>query len=196
MQGESIDFAGGDWLNRPPALRLDNGVLEVETAEGSDFWRRTHYGFEHASGHALLSRMSAVFAAEITFSGTFANKYEQAGLMLWEDETRWIKAGVEFADGRANLATVVTRERSDWSMAPAAPDDREWRLRVTSTGSAVIVHVRGGTGRWQILRVADFIAGEGVRLGPMACSPLSAALRVRFSDFRRLPVPEDPLYIG
>ena len=190
-----ISFEEGTWLNPPERFSLSPEVLEFDVHEGTDFWWQTHYGFEHANGHALLFDVPQVFVAELTFSGRFDRKYEQAGILLWEDETRWIKAGVEFADGRANLAAVVTRGRSDWSMSPADPEDREWTLRMTVTEAAVIVHIRG-SGDWQILRVADFVASPSARIGPMACSPLSAGLRVRFRDFRLLPMPDDQLYIS
>ena len=37
----------GVWLNEPKVWSLEDGVLEVETDEGTDFWRETHYGFTH-----------------------------------------------------------------------------------------------------------------------------------------------------
>ncbi|WP_068118375.1 DUF1349 domain-containing protein [Tropicimonas marinistellae] len=191
---ESVPFDQGAWLNPPPVCRVQDAAMEIETAEQTDFWRRTHYGFERASGHALLFDVPARFVVEQPFTGRFQSRYEQAGLLLWEDETRWIKAGVEFADGRPNLAVVVTDGHSDWSMAPADAETEDWTIRLTATDSATILHARG-RGAWQILRVTDFVA-RGARVGPMACSPLSAGLAVRFSPLRVGPVPEDPLYIG
>ncbi|MFD0981836.1 DUF1349 domain-containing protein [Tropicimonas aquimaris] len=190
-----VDFREGHWLNRPEVLAQEADELRLRTGEGGDFWRETHYGFVHASGHALLHDMPERFAAELRFEGRFAAKYEQAGLLLWESETRWIKAGVEYADGRPNLAVVVTDGRSDWSMAPADPEVTEWRLRMTVTGAAVIAHARGAED-WQILRVSGFTPRGAVRLGPMACSPLGAGLEVCFRDMTVGPVPEDPLYLG
>ena len=36
----------------------------------------------------------------LRFRGDFAAQYDQAGLMLRVDAEHWIKAGIEFADGR------------------------------------------------------------------------------------------------
>ena len=190
---ETLSFDAGVWLNPPPVSRLRADRLELETAQGTDFWRRTHYGFERANGHALLFAMPERFAAEISFSGAFLSKYEQAGLLLWESETRWIKAGIEYADGRPNLAVVVTDGGSDWSMAPLAALPESCRVRMTATQSSVIVHAHVA-GAWQILRVSDFVA-KGARLGPMACSPESAGLKVSFGPLAVGPVPADPLYL-
>lgn len=182
----------GTWLNPPERYDLTADALTFPVTKGTDFWRQTHYGFTRASGHALLFDMPRLCTAEITFNGQFTGKYEQAGLLLWVDETRWIKFGIEYAAGHPNLAAVVTRGASDWSMAPA-PDVPGLRIRLTATGSAVILHARVGQG-WQILRVADF-AFEHAWIGPMACAPETAGLFVSFSDFRIGPVPEDPLYL-
>jgi regulation of enolase protein 1 (concanavalin A-like superfamily) len=190
---ESIPFDRGKWLNPPAKSQIASDRLMIETAAQTDFWRETHYGFTHSNGHALLFDMPERFAAEVTFSGRFTSKYEQAGLLLWESETRWIKAGIENADGRANLAVVATDGRSDWSMAPADDAVSDWTIRMTATDAAVIIHARR-LGSWQILRVANFVAC-GARIGPMACSPLSAGLQVSFSDLLAGPVPEEPLYI-
>lgn len=187
-------FAHGHWLNPPRTWRASEDRLEIETDPETDFWQQTHYGFEHANGHALLFDMPERFVAEVTFHGRFASKYEQAGLILWESETRWIKAGIENADGRATLAVVVTDGRSDWSMAPADNAVDDWTIRMSVTDSAVIVHALG-LGNWQILRVANFVA-RGAKVGPMACSPLGAGLRVEFSALRSGNLPKDPLYIS
>ncbi|MEP1092070.1 MAG: DUF1349 domain-containing protein [Rhizobiaceae bacterium] len=191
---KSIPFDLGLWLNQPAKSRVEPDLLMIETKEETDFWRETHYGFTHSSGHALLFEMPEQFTAAVTFSGQFVSKYEQAGLLLWESDTRWIKAGIEYADGRANLAVVVTDGRSDWSMSPLELALTDCTIRMTVTESTVIIHAKM-SGSWQILRVANFVA-SGARVGPMACSPLSKGLKVTFSGFVAGPVPQEPLYIS
>lgn len=191
---QTVSFDRGSWMNPPKSWSVSGTSLSVTTDAQTDFWQKTHYGFEHSNGHALLFDMPEHYAAEVTFTGDFTSKYEQAGLLLWESETRWIKAGIENADGRANLAVVVTDGRSDWSMAPANGAVCDWTIRMSVTDSAVLVHALG-LGNWQILRVANFVA-SGAKLGPMACSPLGEGLKVEFCDFRLGNLPKDPLYIS
>ena len=191
---KAISFVEGRWLNQPQESQVSPDRLVIETDAQTDFWRETHYGFTHDNGHALLFDMPQRFAAQVTFSGRFTSKYEQAGLLLWESPSRWIKAGIENADGQANLAVVVTDGRSDWSMAPIGGVESNWTIRMTATDAAVIIHARS-SGSWRILRVANFVS-NGARVGPMACSPLSDGLEVSFSDFCHEPVPEEPLYLS
>ena len=45
----------------------------------------------------------------------FQSLYDQAGIMVRIDAQHWVKAGIEFSDGRAMLASVLTDGRSDWA---------------------------------------------------------------------------------
>ena len=189
-----IPFDRGSWLNAPAKSQVASDRLLIKTDAQTDFWRETHYGFIHSNGHALLFDTPEMFVCEVTFSGRFVSKYEQAGLLLWENENRWIKAGIENAGGRTNLAVVVTDGRSDWSLAAADSAATDWTIRITATDNAVIVHARS-LGEWQILRVSSFVAC-GARIGPMACSPLNEGLQVTFSSFSIGTVPAEPLYLA
>ena len=41
-------------------------------------------------------------------------RFDQAGLMLRADKENYIKAGIEFVDGKFNISCVVTHHTSDW----------------------------------------------------------------------------------
>lgn len=114
-----------EWLNEPARWSGSLDALTVECEPGTDFWRTTHYGYVRDSGHFAFEALGDSVA--VRFRGDFAAQYDQAGLMLRVDESNWIKAGIELADGRAWLSVVVTRGLSDWSQQPApAPDGDGW----------------------------------------------------------------------
>ena len=54
-------------------------------------------------------------------TGAYWDQYDQAGLMVRFNERVWLKCGVEFVDGVQHASAVVTREHSDWSVAPLWP---------------------------------------------------------------------------
>ena len=58
------------------------------------------------------------FEAKVKVTGDYKTRFDQAGLMLRIDAENYIKAGVEFVDGKFNLSTVVTHGTSDWSIIP------------------------------------------------------------------------------
>jgi regulation of enolase protein 1 (concanavalin A-like superfamily) len=184
---------GAAWLNPPPAWERTAEALTFETGDRTDFWRDTLYGFQRDSGHALLVPMEGDFTAHVGFDGDYHALYDQAGLMLRQDEAHWIKAGIELSDGVANLSVVVTREASDWSTLALGPAPGPQRLRLTRTGGAVVIQARNAANRWQLLRVAPFPEGPA-RIGPMACSPERAGFRARFTEFTLGPAVDHALH--
>ncbi len=172
------------WLNEPSEWHGDAANLWMKTGENTDFWRETFYGFIRDSGHAWLQPVSGDFSASVTIRGDYRALYDQAGIMLRIDETRWIKAGIEFTDGLMHFSVVVTRGVSDWSVIPlpdAAPD---WPVfvRLTRHGDAVRVQFHLGDGAWQMARLCPFPADEAM-IGVTACSPERSGFEARFVDF-------------
>jgi regulation of enolase protein 1 (concanavalin A-like superfamily) len=177
---DALDAAA--WLNPPPIWHRTAEALALETGDRTDFWRDTLYGFRRDNGHALLVPVAGDFTVHVTFEGDFEALYDQAGIMVRQDETHWIKAGVEFSDGIPNMSVVVTRSASDWSTVALADTAKSHRLRLTRTGGAVVVQFRNGANRWQLMRVANFPEGPA-SVGPMACSPERGGFRARFTEF-------------
>ena len=153
-----------EWLNEPASWSGSLDALTVECEPGTDFWRTTHYGYVRDSGHFAFEPLDGLVA--VRFRGDFAAQYDQAGLMLRVDESNWIKAGIELADGRAWLSVVVTRGLSDWSQQPApAPDgDGWWTVRAVRDHDSVQLLCGD-----EPIRLAP-LAGS-VSAGPMCAAP-------------------------
>jgi regulation of enolase protein 1 (concanavalin A-like superfamily) len=183
---QSIPWSSGTWTVAPVTSEIEGDSLLVEAVEGSDFWQKTIYGFEHISGHALLAPWDVSTAIEVSFVLTgFTGLYDQAGIMLWAGETQWIKAGIEFPEdinsGAPSLGAVVTDGFSDWSLEPVPEwQDREVTLRASRIGDGVIIRARVEAEPWRIIRVCRFDHANA-QGGPMCCGPTRAGFRVRFT---------------
>jgi regulation of enolase protein 1 (concanavalin A-like superfamily) len=177
-------WGSGTWLNPPPSVVRDGDALLVMAAAGSDFWQQTSYGFRRDSGHALLSPFSPDSAVEVSFVVDYGELYDQAGVLVRVDERTWIKAGVEISDGAPQLAAVVTRGSSDWSMAPV----RQWAgaevtVRASWSGDALTLRARASGGPWRMLRLAPLPPGTPPSAGPYCCAPQREGLIVRFTGW-------------
>ena len=152
------------WLNEPASWSGSLDALTVECEPGTDFWRTTHYGFVRDSGHFAYVELGSGIA--VRFRGDFAAQYDQAGLMLRVDESNWIKAGIELADGRSWLSVVVTRGLSDWSQQPAPEPDADgfWTVRAVRDHDSVQLLCGD-----QPIRLAP-LSGD-VLAGPMCAAP-------------------------
>ncbi|MEE1735715.1 DUF1349 domain-containing protein [Streptomyces sp. BE147] len=189
MDGQrTVDRSRATWLN-PPRTSVARGAdLLVTTRDRGDFWRTTSYGFVHDDGHALLTPLPGGSAVEVTFVADFDTLYDQAGVMVRVDERNWIKAGIELTDGVPHLGAVVTREVSDWSMAPVP----EWAgrgvtVRASRAGDALTVRARCEDGPWRMVRLAPLDPDAVALAGPFCCSPQREGLEVRFTGFTTGP---------
>jgi uncharacterized protein len=177
----------GIWLNEPKRWTAQGDDLEIVTDEATDFWRETHYGFCRDSGHFLGFRTPDAFTAELRVQCDFQALYDQAGIMVRNDAERWVKAGIEFSDGRAMLASVLTNGQSDWATAPYEGHAGDFRMRVTVANGVLRLQVSADGKLWPLMRLAPFPKAKSYLVGPMACTPERDGLPVTFSDFRLTP---------
>lgn len=180
-----LDWAEGTWTHAPAAVRIGDGALRVTAVEGSDAWRHTAYGFVHDSEHALVAPFAAGTSMEVDFGTPLTDQFDQAGIFVRASEERWIKAGIEFADGVPAIGAVVTDGRSDWSAAPAP----EWAgcrvtFRISWADDALTIRARREDSAWQLVRLLPFEASEDVVAGPFLCAPTRAGLEVPFYGWR------------
>ena len=181
----NVPWSAGSWTHPTVAAIERDGDLVVTAAEGSDAWRLTSYGFVHDSEHALVAPFPKDCAMEVEFTATFSEQFDQAGIFVRVSAQRWVKAGVEFADGRASVSAVVTDGRSDWSLAPT-PNWGGHRvlLRVSRSGDALTIRARWEGAAFQLVRVVPFEQDLVASGGPFICAPTRAGLTVRFHAWR------------
>ncbi|WP_434621733.1 DUF1349 domain-containing protein [Tabrizicola sp. M-4] len=175
------------WLNPPAMAAVEGEALRVVTAEGTDFWRETFYGFTRHSGHFLWEEVPGDFTAEVVIVGRYEALYDQAGLMMRLSDRHWIKCGIEVNDGVPVFSTVVTDGKSDWATMPLPFDAARVRLRLSRHGDAVRVDVARPGGGWFLARLGHLPGDGPAQVGVMACSPERGGFEVLFSDYRRGP---------
>lgn len=106
------------WFNEPEYWNIEGNSLVMDVTPQTDYWRVSHYGFTVDDAPFLYTLRGGEFEVKVKISGDYKTRFDQAGLMLRTDHENYIKAGIEFVDGKYNLSTVVTRHTSDWSIIP------------------------------------------------------------------------------
>ncbi|GIJ78190.1 hypothetical protein SAMN05443287_103174 [Micromonospora phaseoli] len=188
----SVEWSSGTWWGQPVrAVEEPDGALSVEPGSGSDLWRHTSYGFVHDDAPALLAPFPAGSAVEVDFQLGWTGQFDQAGVLVRVDDRSWVKAGVEVSDGQPQVGAVVTRDFSDWSVAPV-PDwaGREVTVRVSRAGDALTVRARVAGEPWRLVRLAPLAPEATASAGPYCCSPSRGGLTVRFTGWRHGPADE------
>ena len=184
MPDISVPWHDGVWTHPPVSIHhdADSNALHVVAESGSDAWLHTAYGFVHDSAHALLAPLPVGGAMDVSFRGDWHGQFDQAGLFVAASEERWVKAGVEFADGHLGLGAVVTAGASDWSIGRVD----EWigaelTVRISRWADALIVRARATDQEWRLVRVAPFPADAVAAAGPFLAAPTRAGLEVVFT---------------
>lgn len=177
------------WHNEPPAWHEQADQLWLKTALKTDFWRKTHYGFIRDSGHFYGQEITGDFVAKVKVTGRYEQLYDQAGLMVRADEQTWLKCGVEFVEGVQYASAVVTRDRSDWSVAPLVGQPPHLWLSVERTAETIAIQYSLDGQHYQLLRIADFVAPDSLWVGPMAASPEREGFEATFEAFSLQPSP-------
>lgn len=165
------------WYNEPKKWSSDGSIITVHTDGKTDFWRKTHYGFERDNGHFYYRSFpnDQDITATVNVRGKYNTLYDQGGLMLRIDEKNWIKCGVEYVDGK-QFASVVTTVNgwSDWSVVPIKSPD-VLKLRVKREKDSV--HVEYGEGEndeLKMMRLSYFPVpdkSQPFMVGIMCASP-------------------------
>jgi regulation of enolase protein 1 (concanavalin A-like superfamily) len=172
------------WFNEPGDWRVEGGCLVINP-EKTDFWQKTHYGFEYDNGHCLFYRSSGDFVLSTRVRFFPKHQYDQAGLMVRVSEDYWLKTSVEYEDETlSRLGVVVTNfGYSDWSTQDFDPEKNEIELRVSKSGQDCLVEFKLGDSPWSQMRMAHLHRVDDViQAGIYACSPVDVGYTAEF-DF-------------
>ena len=112
--------------------------------------------------------------------------------MIRIDQTHWIKAGIEYVNGKQNLSAVVTREFSDWSVLARADNPAFIWLRLQRYHDAVQLSYSTDDQQWSMIRLAFFPPAVPVKIGMFAAAPGKEAFEVTFDHFSIAPLITSP----
>lgn len=176
------------WFHPPRAWSINSAArtLVVEPEAKTDYWQKTHYGFEADNGHFLYAAIEGDFILTTTVRFYPVHQYDQAGVMVRISPDCWLKTSVEYEpEGPNRLGAVVTNHGySDWSTQDFPADRQEVSLRIRREGSDYLVEYTDRPDQgWVQMRMAHLHedrAGLAVLCGLYACSPTGAGYRAEF----------------
>lgn len=178
------------WFNEPETWAVDNGRMTMSVTPKSDYWRISHYGFTVDDAPFMYTTYGGEFEVKVKVSGQYKNRFDQAGLMLRIDKENYIKAGIEYVDGKYNLSTVVTHKTSDWSVITLdKPVPYVW-IKAVRRLDAVEVFYSFDDKNYVLMRNAWLADNSPVMVGMMAASPDGDGFEARFESFKVKHLPD------
>jgi regulation of enolase protein 1 (concanavalin A-like superfamily) len=171
------------------AVHPEGRFLRVEPDAATDYWQRTHYGFQADNGHFLYTQLSGDFVVTVEVRFRPVHQYDQAGVLVRVSSSCWLKASVEYEpEGPSRLGAVVTNfGYSDWSTQSFVPGPGSVWLRARRESDDYIIDASPDGTAWEQIRVAHLHEGRGVPVacGLYACSPKGAGF---VADFHHLAI--------
>lgn len=172
------------WKNEPELWSVQDDKLIVHSMPNTDFWQRTHYGFRCDTGHCLFKEMSGDFTMTLSVSYKYELQFDQCGIMVYKDESCWMKASVEKENEHmGRLGSVVTNfAYSDWATAdvPASLDSLSYRLH--RRGDDFLIERAAPGEDWAQMRIFHLHGIEDkINVGIYACSPKDSSFKAEFT---------------
>jgi regulation of enolase protein 1 (concanavalin A-like superfamily) len=104
--------------------------------------------------------------------------------MLRIDKENYIKAGIEFVDGKYNLSTVVTHKTSDWSVITLDKMPPEVWIKAVRRLDAVEIFYSFDDKNYVMMRNAYLQDNSPVMVGLMAACPDGRGFNATFENFK------------
>ena len=178
------------WFNEPETWEVKNGKLTMEVTPQSDYWRISHYGFTVDDAPFIYTVRGGEFEVKVKISGDYKVRFDQAGLMLRIDKENYIKAGIEYVDGKYNLSTVVTHTTSDWSVIELAePVEYVW-IKAVRRLDAVEIFYSFDDVKYTMMRNCWLQDNTPVMVGMMAACPDGNGFKATFENFKIKHLPD------
>ena len=179
-----------NWFNEPSEWRIDGDELTMSVTPKSDYWRISHYGFTVDDAPFYYAEYGGEFEAKVKITGDYKVRFDQAGMMIRLDHENYIKAGIEFVDGKYNLSTVVTHHTSDWSViALDQPVEAIW-IKAVRRLDAIEIFYSFDDKEYHMMRNAWMEANRPVRIGMFAACPDGDRFKATFSGFTVSHLPD------
>lgn len=178
------------WFTEPSQWEIKDKKLTMMVTPQSDYWRISHYGFTVDDAPFYYSTYGGELETKVKITGDYKARFDQMGLMLRVDAQNYIKAGVEFVDGKFNLSTVVTHKTSDWSVITLEKSPPFVWIKAVRRLDAVEMFYSFDDKEYIMMRNAYLQDNTPVQVGLMAACPDGNGFKAIFENFTVKHLPD------
>lgn len=178
------------WYNEPKKWTIKDSSLTMTVTPKSDYWRISHYGFTVDDAPFYYANYGGEFEVKVKLTGAYKARFDQMGLMIRVDQKNYIKTGIEFVDGKYNVSTVVTHEKSDWSVTPLDKTPPYIWIKAVRKLDAVEIFYSYDDKTYIMTRNAPLQDNTPVMVGFMAASPDGNGFEAKFENFTVTYLPD------
>lgn len=178
------------WFNEPEHWAVQGKSLTMDVPGHCDYWRISHYGFTVDDAPFAYATYGGEFEAKVRISGDYKVRFDQACLMVRIDKENYLKAGIEYVDGKYHLSCVVTHHTSDWSVIELDhPVDFVW-IKAVRRLDAIEIFYSFDDKNYTLMRNCWMQDNTPVQVGLAAACPDGDGFTARFDDFKVRHLPD------
>lgn len=178
------------WFNEPEKWEIKDNTLTMSVTSQSDYWRISHYGFTVDDAPFYYTTYGGEFEVKVKLTGEYKVRFDQMGLMLRTDHENWIKAGIEYVDGKFNISAVVTHKTSDWSVIALDNTPPYIWIKAVRRLDAVELFYSFDDKTYTMIRNAYLQDNRPVMVGLMAACPDGNGFNAKFENFSVKHLPD------
>ena len=180
-----------NWFNEPKEWEIESDdEFTMQVPGKTDYWRISHYGFTVDDAPFYYATYGGEFEAKVKVSADYHTQFDQAGLMLRIDHKNWIKAGIEYVNGKYNISAVVTHKTSDWSVIELDKRIRHIWIKAVRRLDAVEIYYSFNDRDYTMMRNAWMKDNTPMMVGFMAASPDGDGFEATFEEFTVTHLPD------
>ena len=184
-----MDLSAFRWTREPKEYTVRDGRIEIVTKPHTDLWQRTYYHFRNDSAPVFQMETDEKYFS-FTVKTDFQEsrcRFDQCGLVVYLDGENWLKASVEYENGRyQHLGSVVTNGGySDWATTEIDASVKAMWYRLSRREDDYRLECSNNGLVFRQMRVCHLARGNGrIAFGVYACSPEESSFRAVFTDLR------------
>lgn len=180
-----------NWFNEPEKWEIPNkNTFKMFVPAKTDYWRISHYGFTVDDAPFYYGNYGGEFEVKVKITGAYVTTFDQMGIMLRIDQENWIKAGVEFVNGKQNVSAVVTHKTSDWSVVELDKAPKSIWMKAVRKLDAVEIFYSLDDKKYTMIRTCWFKDNCPVMVGLVGACPDGKGFEAVFEDFKVTQTPD------
>ncbi|MBQ1438935.1 MAG: DUF1349 domain-containing protein [Solobacterium sp.] len=181
-----IDPRTMKWTRAPKVSEVTADSVMIQTDPHTDLWQRTYYHFRNDNAPCLqMDTDEPYFSFTVKTAFDSKVRFDQSGIVLYLDSDNWLKASVEYEDGRIQrLGSVVTNNGySDWASVDIDAAMKQIWLRLSRRGDDFCIECSFDGVKFKQMRICHLFQGRNaIRFGIYACSPEESSFQAMFTD--------------
>lgn len=174
------------WKDKLDDFSIEDGKIEMITKPHTDLWQRTYYGFCNDNAPALMIPCDDhyfSFTVKTSFEGK--HRFDQCGVIIYQNSNCWFKASVEYSDGSCQwLGSVVTNYGySDWASTDIDASIKTMYYRLSRRESDFCIENSIDGIHFKQMRIFHLFEGnEVIHMGIYAASPEDSSFHAVFTE--------------